>query len=365
MSLESLRRLRDTQGQSLWLDNLSRTLLEEGQLARYIEDYGIRGITSNPSIFEKAIRESRYYREDIHRLKHELDDVEAIYEQLVVRDIQAACDLLRPIFEISGGDDGYVSWEESPKLAHNPVSSVVAAERLRGLTGRANLLIKIPATEEGIHAFEELVARGHSLNITLMFSLGHVRAVFDAYIRGLRRLQQAGGDLSVVKCVASLFLSRVDTLVDARLTAIGSEGALALRGQAALAMARLAYRYYQSLFHGPAFADLANAGARPQYLLWASTGTKNAAYSDLLYVENLIGPETINTLPDGTLKAFADHGRVTRSVDQGIEEAEAVYRALGELGIDMDGEIAQSLQEEGLKLFSDAFDALLARIAQT
>jgi len=362
MANSRLNTLHETQGQSLWLDNLSRTLLREGGLAEYIRDYGVRGVTSNPTIFQKAITGSPYYRDDIHRLKQECDDTEVVYERLVMEDIREACDLLRPIYEQSQGLDGWVSWEESPGIAYNATASVAAAERLRAMVDRPNLLIKVPATPEGIQAFETLVARGVSVNCTLMFSVRHVRETMEAYVRGLRVLKESGGAVSRVRAVASLFLSRVDTLVDKKLTEIGTEEALALRGKAALAMARQAYKVYEEIFKGEKFRELSQLGARSQTLLWASTGTKNPDYSDILYVENLIGPETINTVPDSTLKAFADHGKLEASLVAGMDEADRVWDALERLGIDMDGAIAEQLQREGVDAFQQSFDALLAEI---
>ena len=346
-------------GQSVWLDNLSRTLLGEGGLARLIGEDGLSGVTSNPSIFHKAILAGLHYGDDLARLKASELDAEQRYEYLVIPDIVAACDLLRPVFVETRGDDGYVSLEVSPKLAYEKDATVRAAVRLRQAVSRDNLLIKVPATPAGLLALQGLVALGINVNVTLMFSLEHVEAVADAYMQGARRWHAQGGDPRCLKGVASLFLSRVDTLVDRRLEALGHARALALRGTTGVALAKLAYQRYKALFHGPAFADLAAAGVRPQYLLWGSTGTKNPRYSDLLYVEPLIGPETVNTLPEATLAAFRDHGKTALTLECDAEQAEAHFRELEELGVDLRAS-GEKLQAEGVRLFDDAYSGLLA-----
>jgi transaldolase len=346
-------------GQRVWLDNLSRTLLREGGLRRLIEEDGLAGVTSNPTIFHRAISESPYYRDERTRLQADRAlSPEQRYERLAIPDIQGACDLLRPVFDASAEQDGYVSLEVSPALAHDAGATIAAARRLRGEVNRPNLFIKVPATPAGIRAIEDLTGEGVSVNVTLMFSLEHVRAVSGAYIRGLTRWTASGGDLRKVKSVASLFLSRVDTLIDKRLEAAGG-GALALRGKSGVALAKLAYREYQRAFKGPAFAPFARAGARPQHMLWASTGTKNPAYSDVLYVEPLIGPETINTLPDATLAAFRDHGHAAPTLEQGADQALAQFDALRRAGIDMQ-QVGEELQADGVKLFAQSFTELLA-----
>jgi len=355
-----LTRVRRELGQSLWLDNLSRTLIHDGVLARYIREMGISGVTSNPSIFQKAIHTSPYYRDDARNLA--ADSAEHLYEQLVKTDLQMACDLLAPIHRETRGDDGWVSWEESPRLAEDEAATVAEAQRLREIVQRENLLIKVPATPAGVRALTTLIGRGISVNVTLMFGLGHVRAVFDAYCAGLAQWIDKGGDPAKVKAVASLFLSRVDTLVDERLTRIGTAQALSLRGKVAVAMAKAAYRVYRETFHGEAFARLAVLGGRPQYLLWASTSTKNPAYSDLLYVEPLIGPETVNTLPDETLEKLRDHGKLEARLADGLDEAQATLDAVAKLGIDMDGDVAQTLQTQGLAAFDESFAKMLAEV---
>ncbi|HUW29759.1 MAG TPA: transaldolase [Sulfuriferula sp.] len=356
--MSTLRKLNQL-GQSIWLDNLSRTLLREGGLQQLIENDGISGVTSNPSIFQKALAGSPYYHDDLARLKAGEADAEKRYEALVIPDIQAACDLLLPTYQRCQGDDGYVSLEVSPHLAHDSDATIAAAYRLRAAVNRPNLLIKVPGTAAGLVAFEQLISAGVSINVTLLFSLRQTVRVIEAYIRGLKQCQAQGGDLRSVKAVASLFLSRVDTLVDKRLATIDSDAAQALTGHAALITAKLAYQRYQDIFHGAMFADLAHAGARPQYLLWASTGTKNPAYSDVKYLEALIGPETINTVPDATLAAFRDHGRNELTLNDAIAEAEADYIALENIGIDLNA-VGDILQTEGLKLFADSYDQALA-----
>ena len=344
-------------GQQIWLDNLSRTLLEEGHLARLVADDGVAGVTTNPAIFHKAISGGRYYEDDLATLKQQPLSAEARYEALVIPDVQRACDLLAPLHRDSGGSAGYVSLEVSPALAHDADGTVAAGLRLKAAVDRANLLIKVPATQAGLIAIERLIGEGVSVNVTLMFSLAHCEAVGEAYLRGLARLRAAGGDLGGVMSVASLFLSRVDTLVDNLLEERGGDQ-LALRGRSAVAMARLAYEAWQARFHDAGFEDLAAAGARPQFMLWASTGTKNPAYSDLLYVEPLIGADTINTLPDATLDALRDHGRIASTLEEDVEQAAAHFTALAAAGIDLVA-VGERLQQEGLAQFEQAFAGLL------
>ena len=351
-------------GQRVWLDNLSRTLLREGALARLVNEDGLAGVTSNPTIFYKAMSGSRYYRDDLAALRRDAKlTPEERYETLAVPDIQAACDLLHPLHQQTQGADGYVSLEVSPALANDTAGTVAAARRLRAMVARENVLIKVPATPPGIMAIEELIGQGISINVTLMFSLTHVNAVARAYILGLERWVESGGDARRIKSVASLFLSRVDTLVDQKLETAGANRGLS--GKAGVALAKLAYQEYKKTFEassGP-FAALAARGARPQHMLWASTGTKNPAYSDLLYVEPLIGPETINTMPDATLAAFRDHGRAEATLEQDIEAAQEHFDSLARAEIDMH-EVGETLQLEGVKLFVQSFDELLALMAQ-
>ena len=342
-------------------------MIHEGGLQRLIAEDGISGVTSNPAIFFNAISKSPYYRDDVARLKAANTSAEPLYEALVIPDIQAACDLMRPEYERTHGRDGYVSLEVSPALAHDAPGTVAAGLRLKAAVERKNLLVKVPATRAGLTAIEALIAQGCSVNVTLMFSLAHVNAVAQAYVRGLQRLVEAGGDPRPVKSVASLFLSRVDTLVDKQLEAAERTGgdALALRtlhGRAGIALAKLAYRDYQKTFTSEAFAKLAVQGAAPQFMLWASTGTKNAAYSDVMYVESLIGPETINTVPDATLNAFRDHGKAAATLEDGMADAQAHFNALAKAGIDMRA-VGETLQSEGVTLFEQAFEQLLKLLA--
>lgn len=343
--------------QQIWLDNLSRSLLNDGHLARLIVQDGVCGVTTNPSIFHKAIADGRYYEDDLARLLSEPREAEARYEALVIPDVQRACDLLLATHRESNGDAGYVSLEVSPALAHDAEATIAAGVRLERAVARDNLLIKVPATLAGLSAIEGLIGQGVSVNVTLMFSLAHVDAVAASYVAGLEKLRDSGGDPATVMSVASLFLSRVDAAVDKRLEDIGGD-ALKLRGKSAVAMAKLAYRHYLERFHGSGFTPLRAWGARPQFMLWASTGTKNPAYSDLLYVEPLIGPETVNTLPDATLAALRDHGRAAPTIEEDIEAADAQFEALAGLNIDMDS-LGQQLQDDGLKQFEQAYAALL------
>jgi transaldolase len=345
-------------GQRVWLDNLTRGHIREGRLAQLIAQ-GVTGITSNPTIFHKAVTEGTDYSDQLERLRQTETDPERRYEALVSKDIRAACDLLLPVYLNSGGDDGYVSLEVAPRFAQDENTTVAEAKRLHALIGRENLLIKVPGTEAGLRAFERLTADGLSVNVTLLFSLHHVVRTFEAYIRGAHHLLEKGGNAGRIKAVASLFLSRVDTLVDKKLEALGTPQALALQGQAAVATAKLAYQRYQDFFMGDQyFAYLRAHKARPQYLLWASSGTKNPAYSDLLYVEPLIGSNTINTLPDKTLAALAEHGRIAPTLHLGIAEAEATLVELEALGISPT-QIGEELQTEGVRLFAESYDRLL------
>lgn len=345
-------------GQRIWLDNLSRTLLREDSLKRLVEEDGVAGVTSNPTIFFKAISESPYYRDEAASLvRDETLTPEQRYERLAIDDIQAACDVLRPLYDQTRGEEGYVSLEVSPALAHDAPATIAAAKRLKAAVHRDNLLIKVPATPAGVTAIETLIGAGCSVNVTLMFSIEHVRRIARAYMRGMHEWTGDGGDARGVKSVASLFLSRVDTLVDGKLEAIGGD-APALRGKSGVALAKLAYQEYKAIFKSAEFAPLAARGARPQHLLWASTGTKNPAYSDLLYVEPLIGPETINTVPDATLAAFRDHGHAGLTLESDIELSRQQFEGLARHGIDMRN-IGEELQAEGVKLFAKSFDQLL------
>ncbi len=346
-------------GQRIWLDNLTRGHIRDGRLAQLVAQ-GVTGITSNPTIFHKAVSETADYTAQLEQLRKSEADPERRYEALVSDDIRGACDLLKPVFINSGGDDGYVSWEVAPRFAHDENMTVAEAKRLHALIGRDNLLIKVPGTEAGRRAFERLTADGIRVNVTLLFSLHHVVRTFEAYIRGAQQWLEKGGNALQLKAVASLFLSRVDTLVDRRLDEIGTPQALALRGKTAVAVAKLAYQRYLDFFKGEEyFSHLRAHKVRPQYLLWASSGTKNPAYSDLLYVEPLIGSDTINTLPDKTLAALADHGEIGPTLHLGFPGAEDDLVQLEALGLSPTA-IGEELQVEGVRLFTESYDKLIA-----
>jgi len=358
------RRLHEA-GQSLWLDYIRRSLLTGGRLQRYLEEDGLRGMTSNPSIFQQAIGGSDDYDDQLSKLLADEPRLaaERLYELLAIEDIRAAADALRPVFEESGGEDGYVSLEVSPYLAYDTETTISEVRRLWEEVKRPNLMVKVPATAEGIPAIETLIGEGININVTLMFSLADYEAVARAYVAGLTHLA-AEGDLEAVRqvaSVASFFVSRVDGKVDPRLDEIGSDEALALRGHVAVDNAKLAYRRFQEIFEGDDFAALRAQGARVQRVLWGSTSTKNAAYSDVLYVAELIGPHTVNTVPPKTIDAFRDHGEVRQTLTEGVEESQQRLAALGRLGVDLDA-VTQALQREGVSSFADSFDQLLAQI---
>jgi transaldolase len=345
-------------GQHIWLDNLSRTLLREGGLQRLINEDGIDGVTSNPAIFEKAISGSPYYREDLQRLRGEGKDAGACYESLVIADIRAACAMLLPAYHDSRGETGYVSLEVSPALADNTAGTIAAAHRLRSLAGCDNVLIKVPATHCGIEAFSRLTGEGVSVNVTLIFSLAQYEAVAQAYQRGALRWLESGGDVRQLRSVASVFLSRVDTLVDKSLDTLDTMHSSRLSGRAGVALAKCCHGRYRDIFHGTDFAQLRQAGVRPQTPLWASTGSKNLAYSDVLYVEALIGPESINTLPDATLAAFRKHGQVANCLQDGLDDAQIHIQALMAMGIDLNA-LGERLQQDGVQLFAAAYEKIL------
>lgn len=348
------------QGQSVWYDNISRTVLGDGSLAALIRDGEVRGVTSNPAIFEKAIGGSDAYDADIRRLKAAGRSAEQIYDELAIGDIRAGADLLRPVWDATKGADGYISLEVSPRLADLAEATVADAVRLHAAVDRPNLMIKIPATEAGWRAIEECIARGLSINVTMMFALRHYDGVAEAYMRGLERRIAAGQDISGIRSVASVFVSRFDTLVDRLLEGCGAAGR-ALRGKAALANARLTYARFRETFAGPRWQAIAARGGHLQRPLWASTSTKNPEYRDVLYAEELIGPETVDTMPPQTLVAFRDHGRVARTVDQGLPEARATVEALRSEGIDLE-QVGEQLQREGIAAFSSAFAKMLEEL---
>lgn len=358
--MNSLKGLQEY-GQSFWLDFISRSFITSGELQRLINEDGLTGLTSNPSIFQKAISGSRDYDETINRFLQESPSANEheLYEHIVVEDIQMAADLLRPVFDKTQGADGYVSFEVSPHLAYDTDGTITTALEYWRAVSRPNLMIKVPATNEGIPAIEVLTAEGVNVNITLMFSQRHYEAVANAFIRGLSLHPKP----SAIASVASFFISRVDTAVDKALAAIATPEALELRGKAANANARLAYRRYQEIFEGEAFAPLRNKGARPQRLLWGSTSSKNPAYRDVMYVEELIGPQTVNTMPVETANAFRDHGKLGARLLENVAEAEATIKRLMQLGLDLNV-VGEQLQHDGVKLFADAFDQLLSSLKQ-
>ena len=350
--------LYDDQGQSPWLDNLSRGFVTSGQLAA-LRDRGVRGLTSNPSIFQKSIQHSTDYDAQFGELRASSARIIDDYWSLVVQDIHSACDVFSKVYDHSDGIDGYVSVEVDPGLAHDGPGTDTAARELHERIARRNLMVKIPGTEEGLAPIEQMIAEGRCINVTLIFGLDRYAKVIEAYLRGLERLaEDPDADLSQVASVASFFISRVDSEVDRRLEEIGGEPALALRGKAAVAQGKLAYRLFTDSFAGPRWEALADRGARVQRPLWASTSTKNPAYPDTLYVDELIGPHTVNTLPDNTLDAFADHGNLARRVDADVADAQAVWQALAEVGVDMD-DVAAQLEREGVASFQKSFDELI------
>jgi transaldolase/glucose-6-phosphate isomerase len=351
-------------GQSFWYDNIRRKFLSDGTVQALIDDDGLRGMTSNPTIFEGAIARSDDYDRQIAEMAENGADIEAIYEALALADIQAACDLFAPLYAESAGGDGYVSLEVSPRLARDTDGTLRDARRLHKAVGRPNVMIKVPATPEGIPAIRQLIGEGINVNVTLMFNMAHYEAVAQAYIDGLRTWVESGGDPRRVASVASFFVSRVDTIVDKHLAALNDPAAEALLGKAAVANSRIVYQRFKEIFRDRAgeFADLAAAGAPAQRLLWASTGTKNPAYSDTLYVDELIGPETVSTMPPVTIDAFRDHGTVAYTLEKDLEEAQLVFDHLAELNVDVDA-LTEQLQVDGVAAFSKSFDSLLEAIA--
>jgi transaldolase len=350
-----LHDLYEQQKQSPWYDNLRRpvTILEP------LIKSGVRGVTSNPTIFEKAIAGSNAYDDQFRQLIREGKSVEDAYWALVVQDIQEACDLFQPLYNESNGGDGYISLEVSPLLANETQQTIESAKYLHNVVNRPNVLIKIPATLECIESIKQVIASSISVNVTLIFSLARYEAVIDAYLDGLEAVQ---GDLSKISSVASFFVSRVDTYVDKRLDAIGTEEALQLRGKAANAQAALAFKLYQEKFSGPRWEALEKRGAKKQRALWASTSVKNPAYPDTLYVNPLIGPDTVTTMPDAALNAFVDHGKVARTIDANLEEAEHIYNKIEELGI-LWSDVGSVLELEGVASFKKSFTDLVKSLS--
>lgn len=355
--MTKLQRLHAEQGQSPWLDNISRRYLRDGTLDHMVRD-GIRGVTANPTILARAMEGSDDYDEQFTSLLAAGCPVVDAYWELAVSDIDETLHVLRPVFDASGGTDGFVSLEVAPELAHDTDATVVAARTLHRRIDEPNLFVKIPATGEGIAAVEAMTVEGRSINITLIFSLPRYAQVIEAYLSGLESFVGGGGDPSKVHSVASFFVSRVDTEVDRRLDALGTDEALDLRGRAAIAQAKVAYQLFTRQFSGPRWQRLAALGAQVQRPLWASTSTKNAAYPDTVYVDALIGPNTVNTLPEPTIVAFEDHGTLARTIDSDSDDAEGVLRRLALVGIDMD-DVGLTLEHDGVASFHDSFRHVL------
>jgi len=355
-----------TYGQSLWYDNISRDLLDDGTIQRLVDE-GVTGMTSNPAIFEKAIIASSAYDEQLRELALRGKSAQEIFEAMAVQDIRAAADILRPVYDRTKGVDGYVSLEVSPFLAHNTAATAAEAGRLAKWVERPNLMIKIPATPEGLPAIEQSLAAGLNINITLIFSRASYAAVMEAYLKALERRASAGQPIDGIASVASFFVSRVDTLIDKLLDEKAaadpaSQARLkALQGQAAVANARLAYQLFKEKFSGPRWDALTAKGARVQRPLWASTSTKNPAYRDVIYVEELIGPHTVNTAPGQTIDAFRDHGVARATLDTQVKESKALEQSLADAGIDLDW-VTDKLLDDAVKLFADPFQKLLDAI---
>ena len=360
-------------GQSVWLDYIRRNLITSGELKRLIEEDGVRGITSNPSIFEKAISASTDYADLLQSLQSQPElDATARYEILAIRDIQDAADILRPVYDSSKRRDGYVSLEVSPYLARDTQATLLEARRLWKAVARENVMIKVPGTAEGIPAFQQLIGEGININVTLLFSQKVYEKVAEAYIAGVEQLASRGGDVGKIASVASFFISRIDNSIDsivpARLKTTHDpneqEQLKSILGKVAVANGKQTYRRYLSIFATDRWKKLAAKGAQTQRVLWASTSTKNPNYSDILYVEHLIGQDTVNTLPPATLDAFRDHGRARATLTEGLESADQIMNTVAQLGISID-EVTDKLTDDGVKLFADAFDKLLEAVKKS
>jgi transaldolase len=347
-------------GQSVWIDYLSRQMIREGELRALIRE-GVDGVTSNPTIFQGAIAAGDAYDEQLREVLRDEQDPKEVFLALAREDVRAACDLLREVFDRGDATrDGWVSLEVDPRLAHDTHATVEEARRLHQMVERPNLFVKIPGTEPGLQAIEDTIAHGIPVNVTLLFSLERHRAAAEAYLRGLRRLRDGGGNPRSVASVASFFVSRVDTEADRRLDELGGHDEL--KGTLAIANAKLAYQSYKQLFTGPEWEELERLGASPQRCLWASTSTKNPAYRDVVYVEELIGPNTVNTMPRETVSAFLDHGRVSRSLEHGVDDARRTLERFAEAGIDYD-DIVETLEREGVEKFANSIQELYEGIA--
>lgn len=363
--MNPLRRLQDF-GQSIWYDNIERKILHSGELARLINEDGLRGITSNPTIFEKAITSSHDYDDSLAKWLYAAthQDNRSLFFNLAIEDIQGAADLLKPVYDATQGRDGYVSLEVSPDLAYDVEATVAEAERLHDRVNRPNLMIKVPATKKGVLAFENLVAKGINVNVTLLFSIERYKEVAEAYLAGLEARLRKGLAIDSIASVASFFVSRVDSAVDKLLekAAASDPAATKLQGQIAIANAKLAYAWYQRVFNTPRFDKIRQAGASTQRLLWASTGTKNPDYSDVMYIDTLIGPDTVNTVPPATYAAYKDHGQPRISLTEGIEDAERQISTLKSFGIDLET-VTKQLEDEGVQSFAKSFTNLLNAIS--
>jgi transaldolase len=354
---ERLERMREL-GQAPWVDELSREDIRNGGLQQMIDD-GIVGVTSNPAIFQKAIAGSDLYDEQLHDLAKKTDDPKLMFWEVASRDIKDACDIFMPVHEETGGQDGFISLEVQPDIAYDTEATVEEATRLHEVVDRPNLFVKIPATLPGLVAIEEMISRGKSINVTLIFSLERYREVARAYTRGLQRLVENGGDPSNVHSVASFFVSRIDSEADTQLEEVGAQD---LRGELAIANAKLAYQIYREVFNGARWKKLAEKGANPQRLLWASTSTKNPDYPDTIYVDNLVGPDTVNTMPKKTIEAVMDHADIKPTLEENVEEAKQLLKRLREAGLDYE-DVTDILEKEGIQKFADPFNEMLEEIS--
>jgi transaldolase len=360
MAKSNLHKL-SARGVSVWIDYLSRDMLESGELARMMREDAVVGQTSNPTIFQKAISQGDAYDAQLKELLEHETDPKEIFLQLSARDVEAALELFAPVHE-QNPRDGFVSWEVDPTLAYDRDGTFDEAMRLHAWIDKPNLYVKIPATKPGLGAIEDCIAHGKSINVTLIFSLQRYREVVEAYLRGLERLVAGGGNPTGVHSVASFFVSRVDTEADRRLEEIGSKQALELRGRLAIANAKLAYEHFGEAFSDARWQFLAGKGANPQRCLWASTSTKNPAYRDVMYVEELAGPQTVNTMPEETIRAFQDHGKVRGdTVEEDVEAAHKLLKKLAKVGVDYD-DVTETLELEGVQKFAESFEQLLAGV---
>src|SRR5215212_5073704 len=353
---ERLTKMREL-GQAPWVDEISREDIEDGGLQRMIDD-GIVGVTSNPAIFQKAMAGTDLYDEQLGELAEKEDDPKQMFWEVARKDIQDACDIFMPVHEETGGQDGFISLEVQPDIAYDTEATVEEATRLHETVDRPNLFVKIPATLPGLVAIEEMISRGKSINVTLIFSLERYREVARAYTRGLQRLIENGGDPSGVHSVASFFVSRIDSEADTQLQELGAGD---LEGKLAIANAKLAYQIYKQVFGGARWSKLAEKGANSQRLLWASTSTKNPDYPDTVYIDNLVGPETINTMPKKTIEAVMDHAEIRATLEEGVEEAKSLLKRLREAGLDYE-DVTDILEKEGIQKFADPFNEMLGEI---